>query len=536
MPLRDDPVLVLFVVAGLGYLVGRLRIGGFGLGLSAVLFVGLGLSALEPEVKLPDFVYLFGLALFVYTTALACGPTFLHALRRRGLAANGLVVGLLIGASGLAVLVHVVLGVNGERTAGLFSGSLTNTPALAAVLEWLAQQGVGSAALTDPVVAYSLTYPIGVVGVLGAIFLVQRRWHIDYAAEASAAHERAEGLTVQTAVVRREGLAPLGELRGSHGWTVSFGRVEHQGHQTAAADEVTAVPGDLVTVVGAPGSVEAVVDYLGEASEVSLVEDRRDVDFRRIFVSDPRRAGVEIGALDLGRRFGAVVTRVRRGDVDMVAQDDTVLELGDRVRVVAPGAQMRAVSQWFGDSYRALSEVELTSYCLGMALGLLLGAIPVPTPGGGVVRLGAAGGTLVTGLVLGALHRTGPFVWQPPFSVSLTLRQIGTVMFLAGIGTRSGPAFASTLRHGGGVGLLLAGAVVTLTVSLLALILGYRVLKIPMGTLLGVVAGMQTQPAVLTFACEQTGDETPSVGYSTVYPVALVTKIVLAQFIVIALV
>lgn len=532
---HDDPLLVLFVVAGLGYLIGRIRIGGFGLGLSAVLFTGLGMSAIDHRMQLPDFVYMFGLALFVYTTALACGPTFAHAVRRRGLAANALVVSILCGAAGLVVVAHVALGIGGERSAGLFSGSLTNTPALATVLEWLQQHGAAPAALTDPVVAYSLTYPIGVIGMLAAIFLMQRRWHIDYAAEAHRATGAPSGLTMHTAVVRRRDLEPLGTARAAHGWQVSFGRVEHEGHQSAAADDVRVVAGDRVTVVGAPDEVEEVIEYLGEETADTVTEDRHDVDFRRIFVSDPRHVGRTLGELDLGRRFAAVVTRVRRGDVDMVAADDTVLELGDRVRVVAPPARMGEISRWFGDSYRALSEVDLTSFSLGIALGLLLGAVAVPMPGGSTFKLGFAGGTLLVGLLLGALRRTGPFVWQPPYSVNLTLRQIGTVLFLAGIGTRSGPAFASTIRHGGVAELMLAGAGVTMLAAMVMLVVGYRLLHIPMGTLTGMVAGMQTQPAVLAFACEQSHDETPNIGYSTVYPVALVVKIVLAQTLVILL-
>jgi putative transport protein len=332
--------------------------------------------------------------------------------------------------------------------------------------------------------------------------------------------------------ILRPGLEALGQVRDARGWTVSFGRYEHAGHQGAAAPDVRLVPGDVVTVVGSPSALAEVVDFLGERATAAVAESRHDVDFRRILVSDPRRAGRTLHELDLETRFGAVVTRVRRGDVDLTAAPGTVLELGDRVRVVAPPARLGEVSRWFGDSDRAVAELDVASFALGISLGLLLGQVAVPLLGGGVFRLGAAGGVLVVGLLLGAVRRTGPIVWQPPHTVKLTLRQLGTVLFLAGIGTRSGPAFAATLGSADVLPLVLAGAVLTTTSAVLALVVGYRVLHVPMGTLLGVVAGLHTQPAVLAFACEQSRDETPNIGYSTVYPVALVLKIVLAQVLV----
>lgn len=533
--ISGDPLLVLFLVAGAGYLVGRIRIGSFRLGPAAVLFTGLALSALDPKLTLPDFVYTFGLTLFVYTTALSCGPTFLHVFRRRGLAANALVGGAIATGAALAVGAHALLGTSAARTAGLFTGSLTNTPALGGVLEWLKLHGAAPSVANEPVVAYSLTYPFGVIGVLVAITLMQRRWRAGDAAVARETPAEAGKVTSRTAVVRRPDVEPLDEARVNHGWQVSFGRVEQHGHQRPAAGSVTVAPGDLVTVVGSPHSVEEVIDFLGEPVSASAADVGHDVDYRRIFVSNPRRAGQTVAELDLAGRFGAVVTRVRRGDVDLVAEDDTVLELGDRVRVVASKNRMDDVSRWFGDSYRSLSEMEITTFSLGVALGLLLGAVKIPLPGGGIFSLGFAGGTLIVGLILGAVRRTGPVVWQPPYGVNLTLRQVGTVMFLAGIGTRAGPSFASTVHHGHVFALLLAGALITAVVALLVLQIGHSVLHIPTATLLGIVAGAQTQPAVLAFALEQTRDENPNVGYTTVYPLALISKIVLAQLLVLIL-
>jgi len=213
----------------------------------------------------------------------------------------------------------------------------------------------------------------------------------------------------------------------------------------------------------------------------------------------------------------------------MLAQEDTVLEPGDRIRVLTRRDRLDEVSRYFGDSYRAISEIDILSFSLGLALGLLLGTVPIPLPGGVDLKLGFAGGPLVVALVLGWLGRTGRFVWSLPYSANLTLRQAGLVMFLAGVGTRSGYAFVSTLTQGGGLALLVAGGLITFTVALTTLIVGHKVLGIPMSVLTGLLGGLQTQPAVLGFALEQTKNDLPNVGYTTVYPLATVAKIILAQ-------
>ncbi|HSH80229.1 MAG TPA: hypothetical protein VLA19_17010 [Herpetosiphonaceae bacterium] len=192
------------------------------------------------------------------------------------------------------------------------------------------------------------------------------------------------------------------------------------------------------------------------------------------------------------------------------------------------------MSEFFGDSYRSLSEIDILTFNLGLALGLLLGMVPIPLPGM-VIKLGFAGGPLLVALLLGAVERTGPLVWNMPYSANLTLRQLGLVLFLAGIGTHSGYAFVSMLHAGGGVAIFAAGVVVTAGTAITALWIGHRLLKIPMSLLIGMMAGLQTQPAVLGFALEQTRNELPNLGYAAVFPVALITKIILGQLLLVLL-
>jgi len=535
--LRDNPLLLLFVVAALGTLLGRLRIAGFSLGVAAVLFTGLAVGSLDPDLELPEIVHLLGLVLFVYSLGLAGGPGFVASLRRRGLRDNLFIGGMLLFAAGLATLAGRLFGLDASRAAGLFAGSLTNTPALAALLEVIGRSAGGEGTLAGPVMAYSVAYPMGVVGMILAIHLLQRVFRTDYRAEAAALSdlgvggENLEEVTVQVTDPAAAGRS-LAELLLDHHWRVLFVRFR-RGREVVLIEDL-AWPlrlDDQISVVGPRRDLDAVVAALGEPAEETLSFDRRQIDRRRIFVSSRDVAGKRLSELALPQRFGALVSRVRRGDSDLLPDGDTVLELGDRVRVVAPRFRMEELSRFFGDSYRAVSEIDVATFGLGIGLGLLLGLLPIPLPGFGTFRLGLAGGPLLVGLALGALGRTGPFLWQMPYSVNLSLRQIGVVLFLAGVGTRSGWAFADTVRHGGGLTIFLCGAAITGLTAFLTLWIGHRFLKIPMSLLTGMLSGLQTQPALLAYANEQAGNGLPDVGYATVYPVATIAKILLAQVI-----
>jgi len=305
-------------------------------------------------------------------------------------------------------------------------------------------------------------------------------------------------------------------------------RLVRQGQQQIVTGATTFALGDVVTLVGSADSLDQVVPHLGVPSNVRPELDRSQLDFRRIFVSNREVAGRRIRDLNLKERCGATITRVKRGDVDLIPTADMVLELGDQVRVVAPRDQLPAAAKFLGDSYRQLSEVDVPSLSLGIALGLLVGLIPIPLPGGTVLRLGFAGGPLVVALILGLVGRTGPIVWIQPHNANLTLRQLGLVLFLAGVSTRSGYALAETLRASGWA-ILVGATLVALSFSLIAFVLGLRFFKVPLHVLTGMVAGLQTQPATLAFATEQARSEQPNMGYAAVYPIAMIGKILLAQ-------
>jgi putative transport protein len=537
--LADNPLLLLFIIAAISYPLGRVKIKGTSLGVATVLFVAIAVNAIDASLKLPDVVYQLGAVLFVYTLGLSGGPGLLASLRGKGLRDSLLVIAILTGAAGLAVVSQIALGLKPALAAGMYAGSLTNTPALAGVVQYVRNNSPAAqvdAMTAQPVIGYSIAYPMGVIAVIACVLIVKRLWKADLAAEArqlqslggTSRHLVNRTICVTLAEPSDE---TIEELSRRSGWDVNFGRLKRGGKVTLATGDTVLAPGDLVSLVGSPEDLAAVVACLGQESDERLDLDRSEYDYRRIFVSNPKVVGQTLRDLNLPQQFGAIATRVRRGDIEMLAHDNTVLELGDRVRITARSENMEAISRFFGDSYRALSEIDILTFSLGISLGLLVGLIPIPLPGGLTFSLGFAGGPLIVALILGALGRSGPLIWSLPYSANLTLRQVGLVMFLAGVGTKAGNAFVSTFAQGG-IHLFVAGAVITTLTALATLWIGYRLLRIPMSLLMGLLAGLHTQPAVLGFALEQTGNDLPNLGYASMFALAGIVKIILAQLLV----
>lgn len=527
--LADNPLLILFVVMAVGAGVGALNIGGASLGPAAALFAGLAIGAIDDRLTRPPVLaglQTLGLVLFTYTIGLASGPTFVAGLRRAGARIVVVTVGLVGVLAGLCALAAEVLDVGAADRAGLFAGATTSTPALQAAIDKL-----GTAA-GNPVVAYSLTYPSAVIAMLvGTSVLLRgprrRRGESDAVVAAAPSKE----LVNWTVRIDRSDLPALGHLRSLDGDPLTFSRFEHDGHVDVATNEVQLVPGDLVVVVGTETVVARFAAYAGRRDDHHLALDRRSIDMRRVVVSDRSLAGQRLRDLDLPGRFGAAVTRVRRGDLDLVATDDMVLQLGDRVRVVAPVDRLPAVAKALGDSDRSLSELDALGFAGGIAAGLLLGALTLPLPGGVKLELGAGGGPLIAGLVLGFRSRLGPVTFQAPQAANLVLRQLGVTMFLAAAGLRSGSTFAHAVGTRTGAELAAAGVVVAGVFAAFVALAARFALRQDAPDASGTLAGIETQPAALAYAAARTGgDERVVAAYALTFPLAIITKIIVVQF------
>jgi len=531
--LAENPILTLFTVIGLGYLLGEISIFGFRLGTAGVLFVGLAVGSLGPAISIPEVIPSLGLIIFIYTIGIQSGPGFFNSLRQRGYRDSVFAVLIVVLGAGVTVLVSRPAHLTRARAAGLYTGAMTNTPALAATRELLRERGRTAglapeqlrAASDEPVAAYSIAYPIGVIGVLVSFAVLRRQWEPGMNPVAEGTEIRTQDFAVINPAVIGRTVEEVLRPHRDPGFVVS--RIQHGDASDIVRGDTRLERGDIVVAVGDDDGLVRAEQIFGQPVEEHIELDRSQLDFRRVFVSRQKIVGKRIRELDLENGLGATVTRLRRGDVDFIPTRDTRLELGDRVRVLTRRENFSAISEFFGDSIRGTAETDFGSVALGMVLGVLAGLIPIPLPGE-TIRLGFAGGPLLVALVLGKLERTGRITWIMPLHSNLTLRQIGLLFFLAGVGIRAGYSFPQTLRQNG-FQMLLAGTAITLTATVVSLLVGYKLLKIPFASLMGVVSGIQTQPACLAYAIHEANSDAPNLTYAAVYPVAMIAKIILAQ-------
>lgn len=515
--LAAQPVLLLFLIVGFGALVGRIRIGGVSLGAVAVLFAAMGLNAWSVSqgvtLEIPASMGDIGLVVFAFCTGVIAGPGFFHALRT-SYPMMLAVAGILLLAAVAGVGLGLWMGLTPVEIAGTFAGALTNTPALAAT--------GGSAEAT---VGYASAYVLGVVGAMGAVALALRHSRTDTDAPVP--------IVDKPIAIDTTSLPTATEIARRHGNRITFSRMSAgEGPAEAVGPETAFGPGDVVNVVGPRDEVDAVATELGHTSTIDITRDRTHLDFRRIILSDPQRAGRRIGDLGLRERFGASIVRVRRGDVEFVGTPDFELHLGDRLRVVAPTATMPEVTAFLGDSERGLADINPTALGLGIAIGLLIGSIHIPIPGAHF-SIGYAAGALVLGLVLGRIGRIGPLVTSLPHTAATVLAEFGLLVFLAFAGTKAGSLIVAAIVSGDVLRLLGLGLVITVIAMLGVYLVMRHVFRVGGTRLAGVVGGAQTNPAVLAFANGRTGyDVRVALGYALVYPAAMVVKILLAQVIV----
>ncbi|MEO6063310.1 MAG: TrkA C-terminal domain-containing protein [Thermoflexales bacterium] len=534
--LENNPLLLLFAIAALGYLLGQLRFGGVSLGVSAVLFSALFFGALSPRMRVPEIIQQLGLAIFLYLMGLSSGRQFFASLRGPGFRESLFAAAAIVFAAVVVALVTLGLGFGPAGGTGLFTGSFTNAASLAAVREFIKgtmPPDLVDALVNGPTVSFSIGYPLGIVVTLVVIVVAEKIFRINYAQEAETTQGSSARRQIASRTVRVTQPAAIGHslarIMAEHPLDIIVGRVRHEDDVVLATGSVVLREGDLLTVVGGADDLDRFQALIGELSDIHLELERHELDYRRIFVSNPRVAGRTLSELNLPKVIGAVVTRVRRGDADMIARGDMRLELGDRVRVVARREDLAAAAKFFGDSYRALSEVDVLTFNIGLALGVLAGFVAIPLPGGITLRLGIAGGPLLVSLVLGALERSGPLVWGLPYNANLTLRQFGLVLFLAGVGSGAGYDLARTIASGDAVVIALAAAGCIVVVQALILFVGYKIMRIPMGRLIGILAAIMTQPGLLAFVEQRAGDDRPAAGYAQAYPMSLIAKIIVAQ-------
>ena len=528
----SNPLLLVFTVAALGYLVGTIKIKDLSLGVSAVLFVGLAFGTFNPDFNAPSILFEIGLIFFVYSIGLSSGPAFFRSFKKNGWRDIGYVMVMLLCTLLIAILTHYIFDFDKSVTTGLYTGSTTNTTALAAIIDYVSNtKSPESTDIKNAVIGYTYSYPIGVLGVMIVLKLMEKWFKIDYKKEKEVLRKdypiESDLTSCLVKITNQEydGVT-LRDIRKDKRWNILFGRIKKQDHISLTNSDTIINIGDLLLIIGNRDDIMMAKNSLGEEANDSFIHDRRVYDIRRIFVSNPSVVGKSIATLDLSEKYDAVITRIRRGDVDILATKDTVLELGDRIRFIARRKDLNELSEFFGDSYYASSRVNLFSFGLGIAMGLVLGLIEFSLPGGFQFKLGMAGGPLIVGIILGALGRTGPIVWTLPYGANITLQQIGLILLLAVIGLKSGNSFLESLGQIEGLNIFIGGIFLTIISSFISILIGYKLFKIPYTLLLGF---MSNQPAILDFGQNLSKNRIPIIGYTVMFPIAMIIKILYAQ-------
>ena len=516
--IAEQPIVAVFLAIGVGYLIGQINLGGFSLGVGAVLFAGLAIGAFAPKAQIIGPIGLTGLIMFLYGIGILYGRQFFEGMsgaagrRYNLLALIACIAGLFV-ALGLG---HA-FGIGTGHILGVYAGALTSTPTLQAALDV-----TGS---SDPSIGYSMAYPFGVIGPILCIFYMTRHVKPRFPPKAAQFH-----MAEVTVGENRAGHS-LEQLRNELPAGVQVTMVRQGRRNIIPSSETVLAVGDgLMITAEDEDALGVATASLGEMAPGRIAKDRSALDYIRVFVGKANVVGVPLGRLALPAGFPVHLLHVRRYDADLVPASDLALEFGDLVGVLMPPDRKEEVRRYFGDTVKATAEFSYVSLGIGMVLGLLLGLIPIPVPGLGTVTLGIAGGPLIVALVLGKLRRTGPLLWVMPLPANIVLRNYGLAIFLAAVGINAGQPFVRALAEIGPT-MVFIGIAVLLTSVSIVLLVGYYLLKIPFDDLLGVASGTTGNPAILVYSTRMAPTERTEVGFAMIFPSMTIVKVVAVQIV-----
>lgn len=540
--LQTMVLLSLIIAAGLA--LGKIHIKGISLGVAFVFFVGIvaGHFQLNADQSMLDFAETFGLTVFVYTLGLYVGPNFFGLMRHEGIAANLWSLGVIIIGTLMALGLCLVLPVNLPDMVGILCGATTNTPALGA-----AQQALDNAGLPSEGAALgcAVTYPLGVVGVILAMIIIRKLLVRPSDLEPRITMEEDNTYVAQFVVINPaldgKTLAQVSQM--SH---IKFivSRIWRDGEVIMPLANTQLRINDNVLVVTTADEIPSIEILLGKKIETDWNRKKIDwnaidahVESRIIVISSRVLNGKHLGQLHLRDTYGVNVSRILRGDIKLLATDDIRLQYGDRLTVVGAPEDINHVEGFLGNAVQTLNEPNLAAIFLGIMLGLAIGTIPLNLPGmSAPVRLGLAGGPIVVGILVGSLGPRAHFISYTTPSASLMLRKLGLSLYLACLGLEAGYQFFETVVRP--EGLLWIGIGFALTV-VPVLIIGAAALlthKYDFGTICGILCGSMANPMALSYANDTLKGDSASISYTSVYPLGMFVRVVIAQVLVMFLV
>lgn len=535
--------LYAFVIS-LGVLLGKIKFFGVSLGVTFVLFAGIlmGHLGFTGEIHILHFLREFGLILFVFCIGLQVGPSFFSSFKKGGMTLNLLAVGIVL--LNIAVTLAIYFIANGRvdlpMMIGILYGAVTNTPGLGAAQEALNQLNYTG----EPIaLGYACAYPLGVVGIIGSIIAIRYIFRISLTKEDEQikvqdndTKHKPHNMHLE---VRNESIngKTLLQVKDFLGRPFVCSRIRHEGHVSIPNHETVFYTGDQLFIVCSEEDAEAITAFIGKEIQVDWEKQGMPMVSRRILVTKSEINGKKLGSMHFRSMYGVNVTRVNRSGMDLFADPNLILQVGDRVMVVGQQDAVERVAGVLGNQLKRLDTPNIVTIFVGIFMGIVLGSLPIAFPGMPTpVKLGLAGGPLVVAILIGRFGHKLKLVTYTTMSANLMLREIGIVLFLASVGIEAGEHFVQTVVHGDGLLYVGYGFLITVIPLLIIGAIARLYFKVNYFTLMGLIAGSNTDPPALAYANQVvSGNDAPSVGYSTVYPLSMFLRIIAGQMILLAM-
>lgn len=541
-------IFIYAIVIALGVILGKMKIKGVSLGTTFVLFVGIlaGHLGLEIDPNTLKFIQEFGLILFIFSIGLQVGPSFFSSFKQGGLVLNALAMGIILLNIGIALGIYYGVGdVSITDMVGILSGAITNTPGLGAAQQTVIEtMGNNAETINESMsMGYAAAYPLGVVGIILSMIVLKVIFKIGVDREAKEIEDENAQSQLKPHLVTYKVTNNL--IIGTtiqhlhqiidHNFVISRIR-KGDGHVHIPVSDTIIEEGDLLLVVMSQQDEEIFDALLGPHEQMDWKGDPDPVTSRRIVVTKSEFSGRKLGSLRLRMGYKLNVTRVNRAGLDLLASPNLALQVGDRLTVVGNINDINRLAEKLGNSMKRLNEPNMFTMFLGIFLGILVGSIPLALPGMSVpMKLGLAGGPLIVAILLGRYGHNFKLVTYTSSSASLLLRELGICLFLASVGIAAGGNFAETVFNAQGARWVLYGFIITFVPLLIITLIARGKFKLNYCTIMGLVAGATTDPPALAYANKTSGNDAPSVAYSTVYPLTMFLRVITAQVIILAL-
>ncbi len=536
-------VSILALVAVVGLFIGNVKFRGVGLGIGGVLFGGIIVGHFVSQAGMTlssDMLHViqeFGLILFVYTIGIQVGPGFFASLRVSGLRLNLFAILIVVIGGLVTALLHKLFNIPLPVVLGIFSGAVTNTPALGAGQQILRDLGTPMEMVDQMGMSYAMAYPFGICGILFTMWLLRVMFRVNVETEAQQ-HESTRtngGALIKTINIRVDNpnlhdLA-IKDVPILNGDKIICSRLKREETLKVPSPETLIQLGDLLHLVGQPADLHNAQLVIGQEVDTSLSTKGTDLRVERVVVTNENVLGKRIRDLHFKERYDVVISRLNRAGVELVASSDISLQFGDILNLVGRPSAIDAVANVLGNAQQKLQQVQMLPVFIGIGLGVLLGSIPVFVPGfPAVLKLGLAGGPLIMALILGRIGSIGKLYWFMPPSANLALRELGIVLFLSVVGLKSGGDFVNTLVNGEGLSWIGYGALITAVPLITVGILARMLAKMNYLTMCGMLAGSMTDPPALAFANNlHATSGAAALSYATVYPLVMFLRIITPQ-------